>query len=255
LLEAVYKNGKFSYRRARRKIVMGRKSSSVWMKQIQRCQDAISESASTSKQHCNSYLRLQPLFWCNIPEWIAKDTAGRKIKRTLDIGCGYGTLSLYLQRLLNCDVYTIDFVDITGSIPSLYAKVKSNWFFKVNNIELDAFPWDLKFDIIVFTEVMEHLNFHPLPTLRKIHDLLSDDGLLYLSTPDAAQWGRLTKYYSNLDMIPLPARNLPVVDDHVYVYTKPELLKVLDEAGFAVKRFGYSPGESSRHFNLALAKK
>jgi SAM-dependent methyltransferase len=255
LLKQVIENGKFTYRRTRRKVIMNRRSSSTCMKEIRTCQMVILNSVPTSNRHCKSYQRLEPFFWCNIPEWIAKDTADKKIRRTLDIGCGYGTLSLYMQRLLNCDVYTIDFVDGYGNIPSLFAKVKSDWFFEVNNIERDTFPWDQKFDIIIFTEVMEHLNFHPLPTLRKIHNLLSDDGLLYLSTPDASEWGRRTKYYSSLDMIPLPAKNLPVVDDHVYVYTKTELLHVLDEAGFAVKRFGYSPGEFSRHFNLTLTKK
>jgi predicted SAM-dependent methyltransferase len=45
------------------------------------------------------------------------------------------------------------------------------------------------------TEVLEHLNFHPVPTLKKVYNLLSENGALYLSTPDAYEWGKVNKYY------------------------------------------------------------
>ena len=192
-------------------------------------------------------------FGSNIPNWIEKDNPAGTAKKLLDIGCGFGTLALYCKRKLNCEVYAVDFVD-DFSTPHSLAK-KYNWNFKVNNIELDNFPWNIKFDIILFTEVLEHFNFNPVPTLTKMRSLLSENGKLYLSTPDAAQWGRITKYYSDLSKLPYPAKGLPVVDDHVYVFTKKEILQVLDAAGLKVQRFAYSPGLVSRHFNIALNPK
>lgn len=256
MLKKIYENGKFSYRRARRNLIMYKRSSNSWMREIHNCQEKISTLTPFSNKHYKeTYRRLEPLFWSSIPEWIARDNKGREVKRSLDIGCGYGTLSLYVKKVLNCDIYTTDFVEGYGKVPKLLSDRESNWFYKVSNIELEELPWNLKYDIILFTEVLEHLNFYPVPTLKKIHDALADRGRLYLSTPDAAQWGRLTKYYSDLEQMPLPEKGLPIVDDHVYVYTKAELLQVLSKAGFVIERFGYSPGEVSRHFNFTLKKK
>ena len=243
--------GRFKYRRVMRGITMSRRSRSSWMRRVKECQDEIAKM-NPHPHYAEEYRAMEVLFWSNIPSWIIKDNQTRKVEACLDIGCGFGTLGLYTKRLLNCDVYATDFIADYASPLTLSEKNAFN--FTINNIELDNFPWNKKFDVILMTEVLEHFNFHPLPTLRKIRGLLSDDGTFYLSTPDAAQWGRMTKYYQNLNDLPLPSKDLPIVNDHVYVYTKKELLGVLDEAEFRVSHFGYSPGVASRHFNIALTK-
>lgn len=80
--------------------------------------------------------------------------------------------------------------------------------------------------------------------------------ILYaLSTPDASQWGRVTKYYRSLDEIPYPKEEVPIIDDHVWQYSRDELLSILDEAGFRVERFEYAPGVVGRHFNVEATRK
>ncbi|MGZ4861541.1 MAG: class I SAM-dependent methyltransferase, partial [Halobacteriota archaeon] len=124
--------------------------------------------------------------------------------------------------------------------------------FVQNNIELDPLPWNEPFDVIVLSEVIEHFNFHPLPTLKKIRSLLVNRGRLYLSTPDATQWGR-TNYYKTLAEIPQPSSDgHELVEDHIYQFNRRELLAVLKEAGFTVERCAYAPGVFGRHFNLSL---
>ena len=106
---------------------------------------------------------------------------------------------------------------------------------------------------IILTEILEHFNYNPVPTLKKIRNLLTENGRLYLSTPDASQWGRVTKYYSTISDMPAPRRGLPLFDAHIYQYKKQELLNILISAGFVIQRFGYSPGYlAGRHFNLTL---
>lgn len=188
--------------------------------------------------------------WEHIPEWIYNDMEAIKPDRCLDIGCAYGTLAVYFKKVLQCEIYCTDYLKyISDALIQ-----KQNLIFTVNNIELDAFPWpDLKFDMITFTEVMEHLNFHPIPTLIKIRDLLSDNGRLYLSTPDSSVVGRVTKYYGNYNDIPYPQKGLPVIDAHIYVYDKDELLDILQKAGLKVVRFDYA-SPYKEHFNLTLEK-
>jgi len=190
-------------------------------------------------------------YWIHIAEWLSEESKRRDVSNVLDIGGAYGTLSVYCQKLFGNEIYCSDFMD---EYLSRQLIEKYNIHFKVNNIELDPLPWDRKFDMIIFTEILEHLNFHPVPTLRKIRDSLSDDGVLFLSTPDASQWGRVTKYYQSLSEIPEALRGQPVIDDHVWQYEKSELLDVVDAAGFKVLKFAYSPGLLNRHFNLMLAK-
>jgi hypothetical protein len=109
------------------------------------------------------------------------------------------------------------------------------------------------------TEVLEHLKFHPLYTMQKIRSLLNPKGRFYLSTPDAAEWGR-TKYYSNLaDMPCLTGTGSShsgdtCYADHVYHFDKTELFELAQAAGFKVNRCAYSLGAKSRHLNLTSTR-
>jgi hypothetical protein len=98
-----------------------------------------------------------------------------------------------------------------------------------------------------------------VPTLKKLRSLCAHGGKIYLSTPDAAAegWGRTTKYYASLEEIP-PAPGppgAPVIDDHVWQYSRDELERIFAEAGLKVQRLAYSPGATglnSQHFNMTL---
>ncbi len=221
-----------------------------WMRKIRACQKDICD-LDPHPHYLKEYKDSEVAYWLHIPKWIYKYGSQKKIQRVLDIGCAYGTLAIFCKRLFDCEVYCTDFVD-TYLSKTLIEKFNIN--FKVNNIELDDFPWDIKFDIIIFTEVLEHLNCHPIPTLSKIRDLLADEGILYLSTPDASQWGKVTKYYSTVDEIPLPQKGIQIVDDHVYQYNKNELIEIISNSSLKIGRFSYSPGILNGHFNLALVR-
>ena len=123
----------------------------------------------------------------------------------------------------------------------------------LGNVELDTLPWEGPFDFIVFSEVLEHLNFRAEPTLVALASVLAPEGRIYLSTPDSAEWGVTTKYYDSYDELPLPseADRDNVVDDHIWQFSRDELMAVITAAGLEVVRFAYAPGTHGRHFNLA----
>lgn len=244
---------KLRFKKLARNYTMGSYANKPSIREVMKCQAEIA-TLDPHPHYLRAYRNAEIYYWLHIPQWIYEDWAKPKIERCLDIGCAYGTLALYCKKLFGCEVYCTDFVD-TYLSQSLVKKY--NFRFETNNIELDPFPWDVEFNVIILTEVLEHFNFHPVPTLKKIHKLLSEDGKLYLSTPDASlwEWGRVTKYYSRLDEMPFPKKGLPIVDDHIYHYNKHELLHILNVAGFRVYRFNYSPGIAARHFNLTLMKR
>jgi SAM-dependent methyltransferase len=235
------------YRNARKRLAGIICRNRKWMREIRTCQREIS-ATDPNPYYLKAYRDAEMWYWLRIPKWMAKlSVAGFQVRRVLDIGCAYGTLALFCRRTFDCEVYCTDFTDIYLS-PAL--REKHSFKFAVNNIEREDFPWPIRFDAVIFTEVLEHLNFHPLPTLKKIRNLLTPGGKLFLTTPDAEEWGRASRYYARLEDIPLPGRPLPVVDDHVWQYTKEELFEVLDNSGFRIDRFGYSPGTPNRHFNI-----
>ncbi|CAG0987821.1 hypothetical protein ANRL3_02560 [Anaerolineae bacterium] len=217
---------------------------------LAQCQDRVA-ATGPNPYYLSAYRAAERAYWSKIADWMREDAALAPPRRCLDVGCAYGTLLLYAQALADCEVYGLDFLDCYLS-PALAADAGIR--FAVGNIELDPLPWPGPFDWIVFTEVLEHLNFQPLPTLLKLSSALSEDGRLYLSTPDAAQWGSTFKYYRRLADIPWPEESLRpgIVDDHVWQYTEQELFGVIEAAGLRVIRRGFSPGVGARHFNLVL---
>lgn len=224
---------------------------SPWMSVLYDVQEGI-EKLSPHPYYVSDYRKAELYCWSHIPQWIYETRSTRKISRVLDIGCAYGTLALFCKKIFpDCKIYCTDFTPRFISKPLIK---KYEFLFKVNNIELDPFPWELTFDIIIFTEVLEHLNYHPLTTLKKMHKLLSKKGRLYISTPDASEWGRVTKYYSHLDHIPAPKLGMSVIDDHVYQYTKEELISLIDRSGYRIEKLAYASGVVDRHFNLSLKK-
>ena len=217
-----------------------------YMKNILECQKEI---ANMSDDYVSEYKGHELFFWKNIPKWMKEDNEKLNFKTCLDIGSAFGTLALYSKKFLGCQVTCVDIREL-----KMDKKTKKNFDFIHMNIELGNLP-NKKYDMIILTEVLEHFNFHPLPTLKKIHAVLNDNGRLYLSTPDASQWSKVTKYYNSLNEMPYPNKNKKIVLDHIWQFSKEELLKVLDEAEFKVERFAYSPGLMHRHFNLTLVKK
>jgi len=223
------------------------------------CQEEIAVRRGASGpdpcDYASRYRLCERGYWLHVPRWIHQDfgnqAARREQLRCLDVGCAYGTLLLYAIKLLRCKPYAIDFVDyLDQSLVHDYGI-----HYRLNNVEREAFPWDVQFDLILFTEVLEHLNFNALPTMIKLRTLLLSGGRLYLTTPDAAQWGRQTKYYSRYSDLPMPseASRHSVIDDHVWQFDESELNRLIDAAGFRVVRSEYSPGNGKRHFNMTLA--
>jgi len=186
-------------------------------------------------------------YWEHIKSWIDESLENIDI---LDIGCAYGTLGLYSKINKNGNLYCVDFVKYMSD--ELITKFDINY--KVLNFEKDSFPWTIKFDVIIFTEILEHLNGNPIDTLNKIYDLLKDDGVLYISTPDSKTWGRLPEYYS-WELIP-KIENVKVIQDrHIYQYDIYELTELLSRCGFEiVKNANSNVTENLTNINLQIRK-
>ena len=130
----------------------------------------------------------------------------------------------------------------------LIEKYNINYVFK--NFETEEANIKGRFDIVILTEVFEHFNFNPVPTLEKIKNLLTDEGSLFLTTPNAKTWGRLP-YYSTWKKMPMPDPNSKIYDGHVYQYTIEELTEIFKVCGLSIVRVNE---EGSHHLNFELRR-
>jgi len=96
-----------------------------------------------------------------------------------------------------------------------------------------------RFDLVIFAEVVEHLNLPPEMPLAALRPVLKPDGRLIVQTPNAAALvKRLALVAGRHPYDPLRASR----DDpgHIREYTRAELLAALGAAGFAVERHAYA---------------
>jgi ubiquinone/menaquinone biosynthesis C-methylase UbiE len=218
-----------------------------WMQDIIASQDEI-EALATNPYYKSGYRAEEIKYWFHIAQWLREET---KVDNLLDIGCAYGTLALYTKKIFNANVYAVDFIKYISD--ALVEKHDFNY--KVSNFELEEFPWDdVKFDVILLTEVFEHFNFKASSALQRMHRLLTPGGSLYISTPDAKEWGHTAKYYNSHNDLPYPNRKTQIVDDHVYQYNLEEMMDVIYASDFKIEKFDYAPGTYYRHFNMKVTK-
>jgi SAM-dependent methyltransferase len=207
-------------------------------------------SALNPNGYYETYKKYEFGYWQYIPNWIYRYCQSNKIERILDVGIAYGTLALFTKLISNCDSYGVDFVKyISDDLVNKY-DIK----YQINNIETDQFPWDIKFDLILFTEVFEHLNYNVVPTLQKIKNLLSENGKIFFSTPDAKFWGRCKLYNSWKDM-PDITQKIEIRDQHIYVFNESELLEIFKIVGLKIDKIMWADGfNGQKHFNMQLSK-
>jgi SAM-dependent methyltransferase len=209
--------------------------------------ECYAEDGKTDNYYDTAYKFQEMYYWMPVPGWISRL---KNIKSVIDIGSAYGTLLLYAGLVHEVkSMVAIDPVEYMS--PSLK-----------NRYGIHSYPLDIdkesisqlgKFDLVVFTEVIEHLNYHPLPALMKIKELMHSDSHLVLSTPDADEWGRVTEYYRTVDEIPyFSGQQQERIDSHIYQYTRDEIESLFRAAGLRIEKFSYSPGVNKQHLCYLL---
>lgn len=188
-----------------------------------------------------------------IPAWMWKRK--NKLGDVLDIGPAYGTLACLASSLGATSVTTLD------RVPFMSQEV-------IDTFKLIALQGDIErncptlapstYDTIIMTEVLEHLNFHPLTTLRKIAASLRPGGLFFLSTPNRySSWGTLTKHYKELGDMKHFDESLDGMewkDEHIWHYSESELKCMFNFIGLKQVGWQESTSPGGQHFNVGLYK-
>jgi SAM-dependent methyltransferase len=102
--------------------------------------------------------------------------------KVLDVGCGVGTVDFYMAKQ-GAKVTGLDISKNAISVAqsdALKLNVDSNIIFKVANFP--SCRLDAKFDIVVCSEVLEHVQ-NDETAVKKIHMLLKKSGIVIASSP------------------------------------------------------------------------
>jgi SAM-dependent methyltransferase len=168
-------------------------------------------------------------------------------KRILEIGAFFGMVSICLAKL-GFDVVAADIPEYM-SMPEQKERFDRHGI-KIAEIRLQDYilPFrDENFDAIIMCEVLEHLNFNPLPLIKEINRVGAPHSLFYLSLPNLAYYkNRLELLFGHSVLQPiqdyfnqLDPSQLEIVNGHWREYTGPEIVDILQRMGYEILRHYY----------------
>jgi len=171
----------------------------------------------------------------------------KKGDKILEIGSLFGVVSTALTQLG---------YNVTGTdIPEFHASAKLQELYKKNNIGFDkvnlhsySLPYpDESFNMVIICEVLEHLNFNPLPVLKEINRVLKKGGYIYIAMPNQSCIDNRLKmllgrsihdpiqyFFDQLDS----SKNI-IVSRHWKEYTMAEAVEMVDRMGYEITRYYY----------------
>jgi len=189
---------------------------------------------------------------------------GRENKHCLEIGSFLGAVSISLRKL----GYRVSALDI----PEFHNSAKLRELYRQNDVDFGGInlrssklPFESNvFDAVVICEVMEHLNFNPLPALLEINRVLKPDGYVYIGMPNQASLtnrirllkgqsihNRIQDFFQQLDK----SDNM-IVGLHWREYTMPETIELIGRMGFKTVESYYFMGSTyNSKFPKSLLKK
>lgn len=105
----------------------------------------------------------------------------KKNARILDVGCSTGSLLFYIKNKGYKNVSGID------PAPKCKLVAKKQYGLDVATYDLDSFHPKKKYDLIILSQVLEHL-IDVKESIKKISSWLKDDGYIFIGVPNAEKF-------------------------------------------------------------------
>lgn len=156
-----------------------------------------------------------------------------------DVGTGGGIAARFF-KLLGCRVVSVDSESASGMEAIENVRLAGVEAFPCD-IERDSLPADAgSVDVVVFTDVIEHLHHSPKLALEEMMRILRPGGVVIASTPNAVRftvrlkvlWG-VSNWPKIWDYFDRPASHF----GHHHEYTIEEFKGVFERTGFVIEKF------------------
>jgi 2-polyprenyl-3-methyl-5-hydroxy-6-metoxy-1,4-benzoquinol methylase len=175
------------------------------------------ESFRDDDAACERYIEVGRRYYDFIKKFKTKG-------RLLDIGCSAGFF-LKVARDLNWETHGLEISEDTAAI----ARERYGLEVTVGNLQESTFPANY-FDVVTLWDVLEHLD-DPKKTLFIVNQILNDDGIVVISTPNVdGLFPKLSYKLANLINYwphPEPPR-------HLFQFSKKTLNRLLELTGFTL---------------------
>jgi len=144
----------------------------------------------------------------------------------LEIGCDCGATLLEIKtHFPNAHVYGCELNESAVKVASCFVEAKRC------NIEHDSIPFDVKFDYVIFGDVLEHLH-DPQNTLRYVSETLKTGGKIIASIPNVMHisviYDLLRGHFTYTEMGLLDKT-------HIHLFTYNEIIRMFEEIGFGIE--------------------
>lgn len=141
----------------------------------------------------------------------------------LDIGAGTGNFLKLATR----------YFDAEGTEISGYASGRANKLYGVTIYEKPLGQIHKKYDIITIWHVLEHLE-NPKQSLKQIHNLLKENGILIIAVPNDDSIKQKIKKALNYKSLYFDAP--PSRENHLYFFVKETLMAILNGTGYKIEK-------------------
>ncbi|OGF47142.1 MAG: hypothetical protein A2452_13040 [Candidatus Firestonebacteria bacterium RIFOXYC2_FULL_39_67] len=166
--------------------------------------------------------------------------------KVLEVGTGIGSLAVMIKRIFDYQVTTIEH-------PSRETFKNEKFLGKMKKEGIIMKPVDLlgemkikkeSFDMVVFSEVLEHLS--PTPDIiKKVFDnltgIIKKGGYIVITTPNVATFDSRWRGFRGVSVQPFPLQGM--CDDtyeHIRIYSLSEIKQILEKYKFSFEKVGYS---------------
>lgn len=171
-------------------------------------------------------------------------TVARPGMRVIDVA-SYGSLVPVLRGLLGISEITVSQPAQAGTPSSedtYLSQASRGALYPIHIDRFDveeSFPYpDESFDLVLFTEILEHLAYDPVHTMSELNRIIAPGGWLLLSTPNCASTKSFLKILLGRNPNFYPAYNKQrTLDRHNREYTPGEVRQLLSVTGFTTRQF------------------
>ncbi len=176
----------------------------------------------------------------------------------LEIGANPYFMSLLLRRFTR---HRLHFTNFFGADANSGAQTLRNartgeavtFEYRNSNIETEDLPFDAKFEVILFCEVLEHLQNDPMQALLRIKRALVPGGTLVLTTPNVSRLENVARMMCGANLYD-PYSGYGPYGRHNREYNKHELHLLLTHCGFEIETMISSDvheNHSERYFRVS----
>jgi len=161
--------------------------------------------------------------------------------RLLDIGCGTGSISSMIRDLRRADVVGIE------PNPGRAKRAAETGLTVINGLFTEDIPIKYgKFDVIMFADVLEHLE-NPIEILEQVKSALAPSGRILASIPNVAHWTvRVRLLAGQFDYKPTGIMDAT----HLRWFTRKGVRRLFDGAGYDIEHFYSAAGAGMSAYRL-----